>query len=105
MSYWLKVAGTGESPIRDPDWFSVHRRWGQKNGHFSGFARCPSVEPGDRFVVYAASSGQVFGAPRIYAVEEITSWPEIGRHERWKWDVQTRVVVAGSLLTRAPDAL
>ena len=95
MSYFVKVAGTGQSPITNPDWFAVHRRWGKQNGHFSGFSRCPRVEPGDRFVIYAAGSGQVFGKPRIYSVEEVTSYPSLGTHERWKWAVETRVVVPG----------
>ena len=102
MRYWLKVTGTGDSPITDSDWFAVHRRWGQANGHFSGFSRRPNVAPGDRLVTYAAGSGQVFGAPRIYSVEQVTGRPEIGTHPRWTWAVTTEVVVAGPILTRAP---
>jgi hypothetical protein len=102
MQYWLKVGGTGAAPITDPDWYAVSRRWGEKHGHFSGFAKRPSVEPGDRFVLYAAGSGRVFGAPRVYAVEEVLSEPQPSGHDRWNWGVQTRLAVPGPLLTRAP---
>lgn len=63
MQYWLKVAGTGKSPITDPDWYAVSRRWGERHGFFSGFPKRPSVARGDRLVAYAAGSGRVFGAP------------------------------------------
>lgn len=99
---WIKVAGTGEAPIRDSDWFAVHQRWARQVDGISGFSARPRVEPGDRFVMYAAGSGRVFGGPRIYAVEEVTSWPREREHDRWTWVVETRVVVAGPLLTHAP---
>jgi hypothetical protein len=102
MQYWLKVAGTGKSPISDPDWYAVSRRWGERHGFFSGFPKRPNVEPGDRLVVYAAGSGRVFGAPRIYAVEEVLSEPEPTGHDQWGWGVQTRLVIPGPLLHRAP---
>ena len=69
MQYWLKVAGTGAAPIINPDWYAVELEWGRQHGEFSGFAKRPSVTVGDRFVFYAAGSGQVFGAPRPAAID------------------------------------
>ena len=102
MSYWLKVAGTGSAPITNADWHAVALKWAREHGDFSGFPRRPSIKLGDRLVLYAAASGRVFGAPRFYAVEETTSWPEPGDHLRWDWAIKTRVVVPGPLLSRAP---
>jgi hypothetical protein len=41
-------------------------------------------------------------AVRLYAIEEVLSEPEPSGHDRWNWGVQTRLVVSGPLLTRAP---
>jgi hypothetical protein len=102
VNYWLKVAGSGDAPITDPNWWMAHLRWSREHGDFSGFPRRPTVEPGDRLVSYAAGSGQVFLAPRFFAVAESISWPELSDHSRWAWGVKTRMVVPGPLLTHAP---
>ncbi len=85
MQYFVKTAGTGAPPITNPDWYAVELEWGRQHGNFSGFRKRPTVEMGDRLVSYAAGSGRVFGAPRIFAVSEVISDPRPSGPDRWVW--------------------
>src|ERR687893_89713 len=84
MRYWLKIAGTGDSPFEDGDWAA--RR-----------------EAGDRMIDYAAGSYRFFGEGRIFGVTEAVSDPEPSPHERWPVQVRTRTLVAGPRLEFCPS--
>lgn len=99
--YWIKSAGTAEEPVPS-DWY----RWGHNTrGGFADptmFSRRPSVEPGDRLVFYAVGSAAQFKVGRIFAVTGVTSEPEPSHHDRWPWQVYSRMLVPGPRLMYCP---
>ena len=93
--WWIKVAGTSESPFIRDDWPALGER--------SLFPRRPAIRGGDRLIVYAAGSGAVYGEGRIFAIQEVVSAePEHSGHERWRWALQVRTLAAVPLLSHAP---
>jgi hypothetical protein len=103
MAYWLKTAGTGQTPFTDPDWRPRYEGWRRERGPISAFPRRPSIRSWDRLVVYAAGSALEFGEGRVFALEEVLSpEPEPSGHERWRWQLQTRMLVAGPPLSHCP---
>jgi hypothetical protein len=99
--YWIKNAGTVDEPV-PADWY----RWGKNpEGAFGDpnlFSRRPTVEPGDRLVFYAVGSAAQFKTGRIFAVVEVTSEPEPSGHDRWPWQVRSRMLVPGPRLPNCP---
>jgi hypothetical protein len=100
-NYFIKSAGTADDPPR-VDWY----RWGKNaEGGFGDpnlFPRRPSIALGDRLVFYAVGSAKQFKFPRIFAVAEVTSDPEPSGHDRWPWQVRTRMLVPGPRLLACP---
>ena len=104
-AYWLKISGTGESPHVDGDWWSYSADWRRRFGSVSMFPRRPRVGPGDRLISYAAGSFRAFGEGRIFRVEEVLTEPQVGPHERWRWMVDTELLIAGPRLEHCPTIL
>lgn len=96
MQYWIRVAGTGRSPIPFDDWRGALARWEAARGPGGHFSRRPTIRAGDRLVVYAARHG------RIFRVEEATADPLPCGHERWPWRVPARELCAVPHLSLAP---
>jgi hypothetical protein len=95
VSYWLKVGGTRENPIRD-DWQNQSNEWRRQYGAATMFPRRPRILPGDLLVMYAAGSPGRYGAGRIYALHKVTGAAEqSNRHDRWTWEVPTEPIVLG----------
>jgi hypothetical protein len=93
--WWIKVAGSSESPFTRDDWEPLSER--------SLFPRRPTIRGGDRLIVYAAGSGAVYGEGRIFAVQEVISdVPEPSGHPRWKWALRVRTLHAVPRLSHAP---
>src|SRR3954453_24106058 len=91
MAWWVKVAGTGEAPYTQERW--DERRPRTRNR--SLFPKRPRIERGDRLVVYASGSAALYGESRFIAIEEVLSdEPEPSGHERWRWQLETRLVIA-----------
>jgi hypothetical protein len=67
------------------------------------FPRRPSVDVGDRMVLYAVGSAGQFRTGRIYAVLGVTSKPEPSPHDRWPWQVQTEMLIPGPRLPGCPS--
>jgi len=86
------------------DWLPRHRAWRRERGPISAFPRRPRIQAGDRLVNYAVGSARVFGAGRIYLVEEVLSEePRRGGHERWPWVVEVEPIVWVPRLSLAPE--
>lgn len=102
MTYWLKIAGTGDRPFEDGDWTSRREGWHRQYGEVTMFPRVPSMQAGDRMIDYAAGSYRFFGEGRIFGVTEAVSDPEPSPHERWPVQVRTRTLVAGPRLEYCP---
>ena len=103
MSYWIKIAGTGEQPFDTDDWRARYGGWRREHRDGSLFPRRPSIRRGDRLVLYAAGSAAAFGEGRLFAIEEVLSEePEPSGHERWPWRLHTRMLVSVPLLSHGP---
>ena len=103
MTWWVKVAGTGESAYTQERWDERRARLHADGGGPSLFPKRPRIERGDRLVVYASGSADLYGEGRFVAVEEVVSdEPEPSGHERWRWRLQTRLVAAVDDLGHAP---
>ena len=89
MTYWLLVRGRGEKPLdRQVDKAGIQRQ---------GSSKRPSVQPGDRAILYAS----VWQA--IYGVAEIAGEPEHDpSRSRWAWSYPIRQVTGVTDLNRAP---
>src|SRR3954454_15465632 len=99
MSWCVKVAGTGEAPYTQERW--DERR--QRTRNRSLFPKRPRIERGDRLVVYASGSAALYGEPRFIAIEEVLSEePEPSGHERWRWQLETSLVLGVDELAHAP---
>lgn len=89
MTYWLLLRGLGDKPLRreiDP---STIRAQSSSKG--------PSVEPGDRAILYASVWQAIFG------VAEIVGRPEHDpERERWAWRFPIRPLAVVTDLERAP---
>jgi hypothetical protein len=53
-------------------------------------------------VFYAVGSAAQFNTGPIFAVVEVTSEPEPSGHERWPWQVRSRMLVPGPRLPGCP---
>jgi hypothetical protein len=103
MAWWVKVAGTGESPYTQERWDERRARLRTQGRGPSLFPKRPRIERGDRLVVYASGSAALYGEGRFIAVEEVLSdEPEPSGHDRWRWRLQTRLVAAVEELGHAP---
>lgn len=103
MSWWIKVAGTGEHAY-------TQARWGERlaaarrgeTGRFISPRRA-RLRRGDLLVVYASGSAADYGEGRFVAIEEVLSEePEPSGHERWRWQMDTRLVIGVESLASAP---
>jgi hypothetical protein len=89
VTYWLLVRGRGEKPL---------------DGHVDatrirtqGSSKRPSVQPGDRAILYASVWQAIFG------VVDIVGDPEHdATRSRWAWSYAIRPVVVVSDLDDAP---
>lgn len=100
MAWWLKVAGTAQTPFTAEmdDWQRA-----RPLGRLSRFPRRPSIRTGDRMVVYAAGSMRDFGEGRLMAVQRAVSDPEATlESRRWPWSVEVEVLAAAPRLRLAP---
>ena len=100
MAWWLKIAGTAETPFTaEMDLWQETRPLGR----WSRFPRRPSVRAGDRMVVYAAGSGRDFGVGRLMAVVDVLSDPRATlESRRWPWAVEVELTAASPRLALAP---
>ena len=102
MDYWIKSAGTADDPV-PANWYS----WGRNSlggfGDPTMFSRRPAVRQDDRLVFYAVGSAARFKVGRIFAVVEVSSEPEPSGHERWPWQVFSRMLVPGPRLPTCPS--
>jgi hypothetical protein len=99
-AWWLKIAGTGDTPFT-----AEMDRWQEVRplSRSSRFPRRPSVRAGDRMVVYAAGSARDFGEGRLMAVVDVLSDPEATlESRRWPWAVEVEFVAVSPRLSRAP---
>jgi hypothetical protein len=103
MTWWVKVAGTGKSAYTQERWDERRRRMHADGSGPSLFPKRPRIRRGDRLVVYASGSAALYGEGRFVAVEEVLSEePEPSGNERWRWQLQTRLVAAVEDLATAP---
>src|SRR4051794_131255 len=99
MSWWVKVAGTGETPYTQERWDERRQRMRNR----SLFPKRPRIERGDRLVVYASGSAAEYGEPRFIAIEEVLSdEPEPSGHDRWRWRLETKLLLAADRIAAAP---
>ena len=91
MTHWLLVRGRGDRPLeRHVDVGAIRRHSSSKR---------PSVQRGERAILYAA----VWQA--IYGVVEIAGDPDRdSSRERWAWSFPIRPLVVVDDLDRAPAA-
>jgi hypothetical protein len=101
MQYWLKVGGTGKTPI-DTEWLNQWERWREMYGEVTMFPRRVRVAEGDLMILYAAGSPARFGQGRIYGVEAVIGPLQQVQHERWSWALPTALDIAGPSLDRCP---
>ena len=89
MNYWLLIRGQGERPLpRRVDAAQIQTQRSSKH---------PSVQPGDRAILYAS----VWQA--IYGVADIVGEPEHDpSRSRWAWSYPIRSVTVVTDLNRAP---
>ena len=103
MAWWIKVAGTGEKAYTQERWDERRARMFAEGAGPSLFPKRPRIERGDRLVVYASGSAALYGEARFIAVEEVVSdEPEPSGHERWRWRLHTRLLMAVDQLGAAP---
>ena len=103
MTWWIKVAGTGESAYTQERWDERRARMRADGRGPSLFPRRPRIAQGDRLVVYASGSAAAYGGARFVAVEEVLSpEPVPSGHQRWRWKLETRLVAAVDDLAHAP---
>jgi hypothetical protein len=103
MAWWIKVAGTGENAYTQERWDERRARMAREGDGLSMFPKRPRVRRGDRFVVYASGSAALYGEARFVAIEEVVSdEPEPSGHERWRWQMRTRLLAAVDEIGRAP---
>lgn len=103
MTWWIKVAGTGEAPYTQQRWDERRARMLAEGRGPSLFPRRPRIEQGDRLVVYASGSAAAYGDARFFAIEDVLSpEPEPSGHQRWRWRLDTKLVAAVDELWRAP---
>jgi hypothetical protein len=89
VTYWLLVRGRGEKPL--------DRRVDAARIRTQGSSKRPSVQPGDRAILYAS----VWQA--IYGVADIVGEPEHDpSRSRWAWSYPIRSVTVVTDLNRAP---
>ena len=89
MTYWLLVRGRGEKPL--------DRHVEAARIRTQGSSKRPSVQAGDRAILYAS----VWQA--IFAVGEIVGEPEHDpSRSRWAWSYPIRPVTVVTDLNRAP---
>jgi hypothetical protein len=89
MQHWLLIRGRGDKPLR------AEVRLDEIHGHSS--SKRPSVERGDRAVLYAA----VWQA--VFALVEVVGDPERDpERKRWSWRFAIRPVAAVADLHDAP---
>ena len=89
MTYWLLVRGRGEKPLdRHVDAARIRTQ---------GSSKRPSVQAGERAILYAS----VWQA--IFAVADIVGEPEHDpSRSRWAWSYPIRTVTVVADLNRAP---
>jgi hypothetical protein len=103
VTWWIKVAGTGEAAYTQERWDDRRARLRHDGNGASLFPRRPRIERGDRLVVYASGSAALYGEGRFIAIEEVISdEPEPSGHERWCWRLDTRLLAAAEKLAAAP---
>jgi Arc/MetJ family transcription regulator len=103
MAWWIKVAGTGEAAYTQERWDERRATMRAGGAGRSLFPKRPRIARGDRLVVYASGSSAHYGEGRFLAVEEVVSAePEPSGHERWRWQLHTRLIIAIDELARAP---
>jgi len=89
VTYWLLVRGRGEKPL-DPHVEAARIRT-------QGSSKRPSVQAGDRAILYASVWQAIFG------VGEIVGEPEHDpSRSRWAWSYPIRPVTIVTDLNRAP---
>ena len=99
----MKVAGTGEAAYTQERWDERRARLRAEGSGPSLFPKRPRIRRGDRLVVYASGSAAEYGEARFIAVEEVISdEPEPSGHCRWRWRLDTRLVLAVESLAHAP---
>ena len=89
MTYWLLVRGRGEKPL--------DRHVEAARIRTQGSSKRPSVQAGDRAILYASVWQAIFG------VGEIVGEPEHDpSRSRWAWSYPIRPVTIVTDLNRAP---
>jgi hypothetical protein len=100
--YWIKSAGTAEGPL-PADWYRGSADWHERFGDGAMFSSRPRVDVGDRMIYYAVGSAARFKKGRIFSVHEVVSEPERSGHQRWPWQVMTRMLIPGPRLPYCPS--
>ena len=89
MAYWLLVRGRGEKPLdRHIDATRIRTQ---------GSSKRPSVQPGDRAILYASVWQAIFGV--VDVVDEPANDPT---RSRWAWSFAIRPAVVVADLDKAP---
>ena len=89
MTYWLLLRGLGSKPLA--------RRIDPKSIRTQSSSKRPSIEQGDRAILYASVWQAIFG------VAEITGEAEHDpTRDRWAWRFPIRPLVVVTDLERAP---
>jgi hypothetical protein len=89
VTYWLLVRGRSEKPL--------DRRVDAARIRTQGSSKRPSVQPGDRAILYASVWQAIFG------VADIVGEPEHDpSRSRWAWSYPIRQVTVVTDLNRAP---
>jgi hypothetical protein len=102
-AWWIKVAGTGERAFTQERWDERRQRMRREGSGSSLFPKRPRIQRGDRLVVYASGSAALYGEGRVIAIEEVVSdEPEPSGHERWRWRMTTKLVLAVQNIGHAP---
>ncbi|MEA2493234.1 MAG: hypothetical protein QOJ29_1145 [Thermoleophilaceae bacterium] len=102
-AWWIKVAGTGEQAFTQRRWAERRERMRREGSGASMFPKRPRIQRGDRLVVYASGSAALYGEARFIAIEEVVSdEPEPSGHERWRWRMTTKLLLAVEDIGDAP---
>ncbi|MGN6430434.1 MAG: hypothetical protein ACTHNB_06825 [Gaiellaceae bacterium] len=89
MTYWLLLRGLGSKPLP--------RRIDRKAIRTQSSSKRPSVEKGERAILYASVWQAIFG------IAEITGEPEHDpTRDRWAWTFPIRPLAVVTNLERAP---
>ncbi len=88
MTYWLLLRGLGSKPLA--------RRIDPESIRTQSSSKRPSVEPGDRAILYASVWQAIFG------VAEIVGEPEHDPRDRWSWRFPIQPLAVVTDLERAP---